>query len=198
MSLTGATLFIAIATTVLAVGSGITAFYAVRAFHKQADEVETIKEEAEKRGKLIDQQTEVLKAQKQWFDDQHAERRRAQACMVFITTESGPDPRRTDEQIGKGVPWREGVTAHVTNGSAQPVYDLMIAWHQGTAPWGQPDYIPVLMPGQEEARTRIFPEDLPAKVDRAVFGAVARFRDSATVHWLIRPDGRLEEDHAED
>lgn len=34
MSLTGATLFIAIATTALAVGSGVAAWYAVRAFKK--------------------------------------------------------------------------------------------------------------------------------------------------------------------
>ena len=39
MSLTGATLFIAIATTALAVGSGITAWYTVRAFKKQSETV---------------------------------------------------------------------------------------------------------------------------------------------------------------
>jgi hypothetical protein len=153
MSLIGATVFIGIATSVLAVGSWVAAVYAVRAFRKQTVEVKTLKDEAERRGKLTDQQTEVLKAQKQWFDDQHSEQRRAQASMVFITTATGPDPRRIEEQIEKGVPWREGVTAHVKNSSGQPVYDLTIDWRQGTARWGEPDYIPVLMPGSQQDRT---------------------------------------------
>lgn len=194
MTLTGATVFVGIATLVLAVGSGITAVFAILAYRRQAEEVRTIKAEATKRGELIDQQTVVLTEQKRWFVDQHAERRRAQACMVFITTESGPDPRLTDEQIDKGVPWREGVTAHVKNASGQPVYELTIDWRKGTAAWGEADHIPVLMPGRQEDRTRIYPEDLlPVKADLAVFGAVARFRDSSGVEWLIRPDGRLSE-----
>jgi hypothetical protein len=194
MTLTGATVFIGIATSVLAVGSWIAAVYAIRAYRKQAEEVRTIKDEAVKRGELIDQQTEVLKEQKQWFIDEHTERRRAQACMVFITTEAGPDPRRTEEQLDKGVPWHEGVTAHVKNTSAQPVYDLTIDWRQGTASWGEPDCVSVLIPGAQEDRTRIYPEELPANVDPAVFSAVARFRDAGGVKWLIRPDGNLSEE----
>lgn len=48
-------------------------------------------------------------------------------------------------------------------------------------------------PRFQENRTRIHPDDLPDKVDFALFWAVARFRDAASVHWLIRPDSQHDE-----
>jgi hypothetical protein len=50
------------------------------------------------------------------------------------------------------------------------------------------------MPDQQADRHRPYPDDLPANVDRALFGAVARFRDAAGVHWRIHTDGHPTEE----
>jgi hypothetical protein len=50
------------------------------------------------------------------------------------------------------------------------------------------------MPGGQLDVTRRFPADLPPTADHDVFSAVARFRDSMGVHWLIRPGGQLTEE----
>jgi hypothetical protein len=50
------------------------------------------------------------------------------------------------------------------------------------------------MPGEQEDQTRIPDPPLPSYVDVSLLGAVARFRDAAGVHWLIRPDGHLAEE----
>jgi hypothetical protein len=191
----------AIATAVLAAFAIITAVFAVLAFLKQSREVRAIERQVTDQQELTQQQAKLLRVQsgqlelqREQFADQLAERRRAQASCVFIWTETGPDPRRTDAQIEKGVPWREGITAHISNTSAQPVYDLTVGWHRRTAPWGEPDQVPVLMPGEQEDLTRTFPDDLPATMDYTLFGAVARFRDAAAVHWRLRPDGQLDEE----
>lgn len=203
MSLIFATQLTAVATTVLAVFAIVTAVFAFLAFRKQSQEVRAIERQVKDQEELTQQQAELLKVQagqlelqRKQFDDQLAQRRHAQASGVLFWTETGLDPRRTDAQIEKGVPWREGVTAHIKNTSAQPVYALTISWHRGTAPWGEPDHLPVLMPGEQEDRTRIFPEDLPATVDLTLFGAVARFRDAAAVRWFLGPDGQLDEEPA--
>jgi hypothetical protein len=51
-------------------------------------------------------------------------------------TELAADPRYVYAQPV------EAVTVHITNSSEQPVYDLVIGWHKGTAPRGKPDEIP--------------------------------------------------------
>ena len=127
-------------------------------------------------------------------DREIRDRRRDQASRVFIWHESGPDPRLTDAQIENGVPWREGVTAHIENTSGQPVDDLTIDWYRGSAPWGEPEHRTVLLPGDKTASTRTFPEDPPATADHTQFTPAARFRDAAAVHWLLRPAGQLDEE----
>jgi hypothetical protein len=187
MSLTGATVFIAIATTLLAVGAIITAVFAGLALRKQSRELKTMEDQ------FTDQRGQLELQQKQ-FEQQTEERRRAQACCVFIWTEPRTSPLSQAQRAAMGTALRESAAAHVKNSSQQPIYDLTISWRRGTAPWGEPDHIPVLLPDKQEDRTRAYPEDLPPSVDLSLFGAVARFRDAAAVHWLLRPDGHLEED----
>ena len=203
MSLIFATQFSAVATAILAFFAIVTGVFALLAFRKQSEEVRAIEQQVKDAQELSRQQADLLKVQsgqlelqREQLADQRWERRRTQASRVFIWTEIGPDPRRTDEQIEKGVPWREGVTAHISNTSAQPVHELTIDWHRGTAPWGKPDNVLVLMPGEQEDFTRIFPEDLPLAVDLNLFGAVVRFRDAAGVHWLLRASGQLDEEQS--
>jgi hypothetical protein len=195
MSLIFATQLAAVATAVLAVFAIVTGIYAIRAFRKQSQEVSAIERQVKDQQELTQQQAKLLEIQsgqldlqRRQFDDQLAERRRAQASCVFIWTET-----RVDERFRER-PAPEDVSAKIKNTSGQPVYDLTIGWHKGTAPWGEPDHIPVLMPSGEVTRIRTLPADRPAAVDRTLFGAVARFRDAAGVHWRLRPDGQLDEE----
>jgi hypothetical protein len=184
-----------------------TAVYAVRAFGKQAqdvrDQASMLKLQADQldeQRKINEKQAEILELQAAELRESlkertrdAAERRRAQANRVFMWTETGLDPRVTQGQRAGGGPVREAVTVHIKNSSEQPVRDVIIAWRRGTAPWGQPDTFPGLLPGEQEDRMRTFPADLPATVDRTLFGAVAWFRDAAGVSWLIHPSGALVE-----
>jgi hypothetical protein len=187
MSLIGATVFIAIATTVLAAGAIITAWFAGLALRKQSIELGNMEEQ-------FAAQRLQLKLQQEQFDQEAEDRRRAQASRVFIWTEERTSPMTQAQRESLGPALREAAAVHVKNSSQQPIYDLTISWYQGTAPWGEPDRIPVLLPDKQADRTRAYPEDLPPSVDLGLFGAVARFRDAAAVHWLLRPDGRLEDD----
>jgi hypothetical protein len=187
MSLIGATVFIATATTVLAAGAIITAVFAGLALRKQSGELEAME-------KQVEDQRSQLKLQQEQFNQQAEDRRRAQACRVFIWTEERTSPMTQAQRESLGPALREAAAVHVKNSSQQPIYDLTISWHRGTAPWGEPDHVPVLLPEKQEDRTRAYPVNLPDPVDLSLFGAVARFRDAAAVHWLLWPDGRLEED----
>lgn len=71
MSLTGATLFIAIATTALAVGSGVTAWYAVRAFKKQSEAVVDGRKMLGKQNEMLGVQSDRLEVYCKQVDEQH-------------------------------------------------------------------------------------------------------------------------------
>jgi hypothetical protein len=198
MSLTGATVFVAIATTVLAVGAFITAVFAILAFRKQSKEVgdqasmlKVQSGQLEEQRKINTEQTEVLQLQatelRESIEERKREteqRRRAQASRVFIWEERGED----EVNFPAGSPPAPWVTAYVVNTSQQPVYNVIISWHLGHRPERRRHLSP-LMPGAEEKDTRSVPPD----TDPAIFGAVAFFRDAAGVTWRTRPDGQLEE-----
>jgi hypothetical protein len=207
--LTVPTWITAITTAILAIGAAFTAVFAYLAFRKQSEEV---KEQSEmlrvqsgqldaQRDQLYEQQkinvkqTGVLELQARELREsldarkrEAAERRRAQASKVFIWEERTLGPTTITQTPGAtGQDW--WVTAHVSNTSDQPVYDLEFRWQQGAALSGQPDHIAQLLPGAEVQKARIAP--LGAEVIH--FGAVLRFRDAAGVNWLRRPDGELSE-----
>jgi hypothetical protein len=197
MSLIFATQLTAVATALLAAFAIVTAFYARQAFRKQSQEVSAIEQQVKDQRELTEQQGELLKVQsgqlelqRQQLDDQRAERRRAQASRVFIWTETGPDPRLTDAQIEKGVPWRETVTVRVKNTSDQPIYSAELVWDDGSTPLTEvaarsgAERLPVvLMPGSDVSETRE-----PGLETRAV---TMRFRDAAGITWLRGPEGDL-------
>ena len=204
MSLIFATQLTGAATAALAVFAIVTAWYARKAFLKQSKEVsdqasmlEIQSEQLAEQRKVNTEQIRVLALQASELRGSleertrdTAERRRAQASRVFIWTETGPDPRLTDAQIEKGVPWRETVTAHVNNTSDQPIYCAELVWDDSSTPLAEvagrsgAERLPVfLLPGSDAAQTRqAGPET------RAV---VLRFRDAAGVIWLRGPEGDL-------
>lgn len=73
-------------------------------------------------------------------------------------------------------------TGHVSNVSAQPVYDIEISWYVGSATAGKPDRIPLLEPEAEETRAR----EAPAKADNEL-SVIVTFRDAENARWLRKP-----------
>jgi hypothetical protein len=200
MSLLAATILAAWATVVLAVGAVITARLAWMAYKKQAQEVKAIEQQVTdqrelttKQGELLAVQADQLKLQQQQFDQQEQDRRQDQANRVFMWVETETD-QRLSQAVRASLPGVYlAVNVHVKNTSQQPVYGLSVNWRKGTAPWDEPEYLAVLMPGLESVFVHPIPDDLPASVDRSIFSAVVIFRDRAQRWWRIWPDGRFEE-----
>jgi hypothetical protein len=138
------------------------------------------------------------------------ERRRAQACRVFLeltrneAAGSAPGaPDATEPPESGQLPTQ--VTATVHNNSQQPVYDLYVIWQLGTVRMGKPDRAPRLMPGghvEFERQPEPPPSDAVAadpgviaepavQHDPAVLSAFLTFRDAAGVRWTVREDGTL-------
>jgi len=107
-------------------------------------------------------------------------RRQVQASHILIQQERR-HPVQRDRQ--------HKIIVQVTNASDQPVYDVKIKWHRGSAPWGEPSIEErgALPPQNLISSEREFPTD----TDFEVSGAVVTFRDAAGITWLRRPDGEL-------
>jgi hypothetical protein len=198
----------AIATAALALFAIITAVYAVRAFRKQSqdvrDQASMLKlqsEQLDEQRKINERQTKVLDLQaselRESLEERKrdtAERRRAQASRVFIWIQNSADQHTGHDGIREPF----GITAHIKNTSEQPVYNLVIDWNRKGAPWRRRDPFPVLMPGGQETGFLRLPDYSGAFFDTQADVAklrwpVARFRDAAGTHWLLRPDGHLDE-----
>ena len=187
----------AIATVVLAAFAIITAWYARRAFLKQSQEVsdqasmlKVQSGQLDEQRKINAEQTRVLALQAEELRTSLEERRGAQASMVFITTETGPDLRVTQVQRAVDDPGPEMITARVKNASNRPIYSAELVWDDGSAQLAElaarshADRLPVvIMPDGDAAGVREFGPDA-----RAV---ALRFRDAAGVIWLRGPEGEL-------
>jgi len=95
----------------------------------------------------------------------------------------------TVTEPGQGTVALGAIFASIKNTSEQPVYDLTVSWQRGTALWGEPSHIAVVMPGEQQELTEI-----PPTVDLPLFRVITRFRDSAGVYWRLRSDGQLDEE----
>lgn len=186
----------AIATAVLAVLAIITAAFAILAFRKQTQEVGAIERQVKDQEELMQQQATLLEIQgrqlelqQKQFDQQADERRRAQASRVFIWSESGYDPSPIDEG---DPPPEPGVIAHVRNTSEQPIYVLNIDWGPEKPRWMESTHFPVLMPGDQKDPFQPIEHRNILKL-----APIARFRDAAGLHWILTPDGQLDESSAE-
>jgi hypothetical protein len=201
--------FTAAATLLLAGLAVVTAIFAIKAFGKQAQEVrdqagmlevqsgqlETMRGQLAEMQKVSQSQLEVLSLQADELREslvererETSERHRAQAARVFINVERSAAHKVPDGVIGFDTP--PSVEATVHNTSEQPVYDVELDWHRGTAREGDPEPLGVIMPGQTDMGHRDFPEG--TIIEHC--GAVVRFTDAAGVRWLRRPDGGLIEE----
>lgn len=205
----------AIVTAIFAIAAFLKQREEVRTLQQEAKDQQAL---TEQQGELLKVQAGQLDVQRQQLDDQRAinekqaevatlqaqelreslderkreadEQRRAQASRVFIHEERlDADPRVPQaSRAARGEQPQPVVVAHVMNTSQQPVYNVLISWHLGTAPKGRCHLMP-LMPGAEDKDIQPVPPD----ADAEKFGAVAFFRDAAGVTWRTRPDGQLDE-----
>ena len=184
MSLSVPTWIAAIATAVLAVGVVAAAAVARKALSAHVRQLAAQHE-------LTGQLAQATELQSQNLRLALDERRRAQACQVFI------ELRRTGaaETQGQALePEATRVAATVHNNSHQPIYDLYVIWLLGTTRMGRPDPAARLLPGQqvcfERSPVPASGDDSPG-ADAEALTAFLTFRDAAGVRWTVREDGTL-------
>lgn len=189
-----ATWIAAIATVVLAISVTIAVWFARMASFALSRQLTA-------QQALTAQLAEVLQLHARELGQSHGERRRAQACRVFIELDRFvPTSVASNGDGESGSPkqssWR--VTATVRNTSDQPVYDMYVIWQLGTIRMGKPDPVARLLPGEQVTFERVrqaadsclSPERV-APPDPTALTAFLTFRDTAGVRWTVREDGTL-------
>jgi hypothetical protein len=173
MSLSVPTWIGAVATVVLAVGVIVATVIARKALSAHVRQLAAQHE-------LTRQLAEAMELQSQNLRMALDERRRAQACQVFIELKRAGTP---------GQP----VAATVHNNSQQPIYDLYVIWLLGTTRMGRPDAAARLLPGQQVCFERSAEPagDESQAVDPDALTAFLTFRDTAGIRWTVREDGTM-------
>ena len=121
-----------------------------------------------------------------------ADTRKAQAKCVQVIRQAGRPPTSMgDSFTGKKYP--ERVRICVANQSDRVIRNLVFYWREGATPWGSPDRADYLEAGDDTARSRDFPDDLPSARDKNLFSADVYFKDANQVWWRATPDGELTE-----
>jgi hypothetical protein len=196
MPLTVPTWIVAIATAVIAIGVIVAARLAGKALSARTRQLADHSE-------LISRLAEVLDLQAKDLRLSIDQRRRAQACQVFIdlTRFAAPATPRPDIMAPRSdaaaprpnaAAPPHGVTATVRNNSQQPVYDLYVIWQLGTVRMGRPDRAARLLPEHEVCFERApEPSAADSDDDPAALSAFLTFRDAAGTRWTVREDGTL-------
>jgi hypothetical protein len=172
----------AVATVIIAVGVIAAVYYVRKAF-------------GTKQRELVAQLTDATRLHASALRLSLDERRRAQACHVFIDLDRSTPlkqvPAAPNAPGATALPWR--ITATVHNASSQPVYDLYVIWQLGTERMGRPDPTTKLMPGQQVCFERGSHSAEPPgqAIDPNALTAFLTFRDAAGVRWTAREDGTL-------
>lgn len=172
----------AVATVIIAVGVIAAVYYVRKAF-------------GTKQRELVTQLTDATRLHASALRLSVDERRRAQACHVFIDLDRSTPlkqvPASPNAPEATALPWR--ITATVHNASSQPVYDLYVIWQLGTERMGRPDPTTKLMPGQQVCfeRGSHSADGAGEGADPNSLTAFLTFRDAAGVRWTAREDGTL-------
>ena len=194
MSPSAPTWIAAVAIVVLAVGVLVAAVLGRKALSAHVRQLAAQHE-------LTKHLAEALELQSQNLRMALEERRRAQACQVFIelrrTSTSTPELGEAGAAHSPDDLAADGrVAATVHNNSHQPVYDLYVIWLLGTNRMGRPDPAARLLPGQQVCFERKPEPADNAAPDSPAAGAEAltaflTFRDAAGIRWTVREDGTL-------
>jgi hypothetical protein len=198
MSLTGATMWLAIATSALAIGSVVTAVYAVRGFRKQVEEVRVVEKRAGEQhdfameqSTVLELQTKEIRASLKERERDADEQRRSQAATVTAWIELQPED---------GL-WK----AHIRNASDLPIFDVRTFFHEIRKKPGE-GWEPILQgePPPRDETICVFPPNadrliaVPEKVhalfqeltDRTCVVSI-EFTDAAENRWERDPRGAL-------
>ncbi len=182
MSLTVPTWIAAVATAVLAVSVILAARLARNALGARSEQLTAQR-------KLTAELTDALALLSKNVRQSVDERRRAQACQVFIELDRNGTSAAVSGSAGRPT-WRVVATVH--NGSQQPVYDLYVIWLLGTVRVGKPDRAARLLPGREVCFVRGHESGgAEQPIDPDALAAFVTFRDASDVRWTVREDGTL-------
>jgi hypothetical protein len=183
-----ATWIAAIATVVVAIGVIVAACFARTASVALSRQL-TVQQE------LTVRLAEALQLHARELGQAYDERRRVQACRVFIELDRIVPPDDGSAGLERSQ-WR--VTATVRNTSDQPVYDMYVIWQLGTVRMGKPDPVARLLPAEHVCFERgrhtdahAADADLHAPSDPSALTAFLTFRDTAGIRWTVREDGTL-------
>jgi hypothetical protein len=184
MSLTVPTWIAAVATAVLAVSVIIALWLARSALAARSHSTG----EHERTAELSETLALLAKDLRQSIE----ERRRAQACQVFIELERQMPSAASEKQDKQQAEAEWRICANVRNSSQQPVYDLYVIWLHGTVRVGKPDRAARLLSGREVFFERTpDPDAKDQTIDPDALSAFLTFRDAAGVRWTVREDGTL-------
>jgi hypothetical protein len=197
MSLTGVTMWLAIATSVLAIGAGVTALYAAWAFSKQKEEVKTIEDQAKAQHDFMMEQSKVLQLQ-------------AKDIQASLEQRERDTDQQRRSQAAKVTAWIERVEdgswkAHIRNASDLLIFDVRTFYHEirkkpgegwDTILQGGPpprDETICVLPANAD-RLRAVPEKVRALfqelTDRTCVVSI-EFTDAAENRWERNPRGAL-------
>lgn len=191
-------------TWILAVGAIITAWYAIRAFRLQSEEIARLQQDRTDQQALTRQQVSVMELQAMDLRASLEERKRA-AAGELTPDATGTLAQPRDAQARRVFAWQQHlprhpgvdqvqatvsgrsrpvVAVHVKNGSEDLIRDVEIRWHRGNTPVGQFDRIAQMIPGTEKVAIREVPPDTFPEA----FSAAVRFTDANNVVWIRRPE----------
>lgn len=187
MPLTLPTWVTAIATVVLAIGAGITAIWAIKAFGKQTQELGVLEQQAKDQQALTGQQTELLKLQsgqldlqrQQLGDQRQANERQAaiaelqaQELRESLAQRKAAAERQRQEQASKvaawfgsgeipvvttGPPIRPAWGAIIRNNSDLPILGVRVFFHFISADNPASEHWEPIMRGGPPERIRVIP-----------------------------------------
>jgi hypothetical protein len=213
MSLTGATVFVGIATSVLAVLAGVTARYARNAFREQSKEVRD-------QAKMLEVQSHQLEVYRKQVDDQHQinvthgevlelQVKEIRASLEQRARDAEEQRRRQASQVAAWFTskWFEPGSfnvwgANIRNSSDLPILDVRVAFHYiQEKPGGE--WEPVLR-GSPVEKIRVIPPqsdrfyEIPEpvrnminEVSDSLYVVSIEFTDAAGNHWERDPRGAL-------
>jgi hypothetical protein len=170
----------------------VTAVFAYLAFRKQSDQLSEERKFNKEQMCVLSLQADELKAAQLERRQEAQSRRREQAAQVFFSIKFR---EQAMTELGVvGVARLDTYEVIVVNNSELPVWDLVVRWHRGTAPWNyegsSDDRQAVLFPAKQSFTRvqRVNGERFPPDAS-----AVIEFRDASGLHWRRRSNGELDE-----
>jgi hypothetical protein len=178
----------ALATVGAAVLAGLALRAAGRAYRDQEKQLKMQREALDDQQKLNSAQSEVLALQSQDLAVSLAERRAAQAALVYTTARVDQHTSTTLDASGTRTVARYAWVL-VSNASGQPIYDVRVRWTDARGVIQMHDAGSVLHPFSPTAEIKITVD--ASSIEPRMYDAC--FRDAGQRYWVIDSQGGREE-----